>query len=254
MPTRSLPVRSLADVSVWTSVRPCFRLTSRNYSTAAGWANWLFGHLAPASLFAWLFVAQTLNLIDLIARSSQTPSAHGPLLGWMITQRLLSMCLVGLVTILYLIRTEPVARQPWSVSSAVALAGTWILAVRIWLPAANPSLDLILPSILLLAAGNVLALTSLAYLGRRFAILPEARGLITEGPYRWIRHPIYVGEIIAALGALLPEITLYVLVLLGIFVGLQHWRSMNEEQVLRAAFPTYQAYAVHTRRFVPGLY
>ena len=51
-----------------------------------------------------------------------------------------------------------------------------------------------------LACGITWALYSLSYLGRRFSIVPEARGLVIDGPYRLARHPIYLGEILAGFG------------------------------------------------------
>ena len=40
-------------------------------------------------------------------------------------------------------------------------------------------------------------LASVLALGRCFGVLPEARGLVTRGPYRTVRHPVYLGEIAA---------------------------------------------------------
>ena len=59
----------------------------------------------------------------------------------------------------------------------------------------------------LLAAGDAVAvcgclwqLASVLVLGRCFGILPEARGLVRRGPYRLVRHPVYLGEITAVTG------------------------------------------------------
>jgi protein-S-isoprenylcysteine O-methyltransferase Ste14 len=58
-----------------------------------------------------------------------------------------------------------------------------------------------------LAAGDALAvagclwqLASVLVLGRCFGLLPEARGLVRRGPYRVVRHPVYLGEITALAG------------------------------------------------------
>ena len=60
-----------------------------------------------------------------------------------------------------------------------------------------------LASDVLLIAGLAFAIGSVAVLGRCFGILPDVRGLVTHGPYRWVRHPLYLGELTAVLGIVL---------------------------------------------------
>ena len=84
---------------------------------------------------------------------------------------------------------------------------------------------------------------------------PVASGrLITTGIYRWVRHPIYVGWCLAAVGgALLTGSTLG----LGVAAGLGVFydvRCREEEQLLAKRYAAYAAYAGSSRRFVPGLY
>jgi protein-S-isoprenylcysteine O-methyltransferase Ste14 len=102
-----------------------------------------------------------------------------------------------------------------------------------------------------LACGMVWAIYSLTYLGKRFSIVPEARGLVTSGPYRFVRHPIYVGEIVAGVGLILPTLFTLHLLLFALFLGAQVARTYFEERILRRAYPQYEAYAAHTRRLIP---
>jgi len=106
---------------------------------------------------------------------------------------------------------------------------------------------------LCLACGVMLALYSLSYLRNRFSIVPEARGLVTTGPYRFVRHPIYLGEIIAGFGLVMPTLFSLHALVLTIFVIAQLTRTYYEERMLRRVYPTYEDYAQGTRRLIPFL-
>ncbi len=87
--------------------------------------------------------------------------------------------------------------------------------------------------------------------------IQEERGhrVVTDGPYRYVRHPMYVGLILGAIcmplllgswWALIPGLST-VLVTLG--------RTSLEDQVLRAELPGYADYVQRTRyRIVPGIW
>jgi protein-S-isoprenylcysteine O-methyltransferase Ste14 len=100
----------------------------------------------------------------------------------------------------------------------------------------------------LAAVGIAWSIVSLAALGRCFGIFPEARGLKTHGSYRVSRHPLYLGEIVSAVGLLIPVFTLTTALVFAAFVGLQLWLSLNEERALTKVFPDYK---VRTARIVP---
>src|SRR5205823_343774 len=57
----------------------------------------------------------------------------------------------------------------------------------------------------LLAVGMAYSIWALLYLRRSFSILPEARRLVTHGPYGLSRHPLYLGECVAAVGLLVTS-------------------------------------------------
>ena len=81
------------------------------------------------------------------------------------------------------------------------------------------------------------ALWSLAYLRRSLSIIPEARRLTTTGPYGVVRHPLYLFEIMAAIGALAAMPGLISSLSLVVFVGMQMVRAGYEEQLLASTFP-----------------
>lgn len=106
----------------------------------------------------------------------------------------------------------------------------------------------------LLGAGLLFAIASVAVLGRCFGVLPDVRGLVTRGPYRLVRHPLYLGELTAGLGIVLGASTWApALGAWALCVGLQLVRTAYEERALRAEFPEYSAYAERTRRLIPGV-
>ena len=93
----------------------------------------------------------------------------------------------------------------------------------------------------------------LTFGGRSFhaGATPTAGGLVTSGPYRWWRHPIYAAILyfVAAAVACHPSWKALLaggLVALGLGV-----RMVLEERLLGARYPEYAAYAARTRRIVP---
>jgi protein-S-isoprenylcysteine O-methyltransferase Ste14 len=80
------------------------------------------------------------------------------------------------------------------------------------------------------------------------------RGLVLRGPYRLVRHPVYLGELISAVGMLLAKPHPLVVILFAIFAMLQYGRTIYEERALRAAFPeSYPTYARRVPRLIPRL-
>ena len=95
---------------------------------------------------------------------------------------------------------------------------------------------------------------AIAFLGRSFSLMPEARELVTGGPYSRLRHPLYVGEELAVIGAAVQFISPLALVLLALQICCQLYRMHCEESVLEKTFPAYGAYRARTARLIPGIY
>jgi protein-S-isoprenylcysteine O-methyltransferase Ste14 len=106
---------------------------------------------------------------------------------------------------------------------------------------------------LLLGAGMAYSIWALLYLRRSFSILPEARRLVTHGPYALSRHPLYLGEAVAALGLLATSAGLTAVLLAAAALGVQLVRMRWEESVLSGEFPEYAAYARRVPRYLPFL-
>jgi hypothetical protein len=101
-------------------------------------------------------------------------------------------------------------------------------------------------------AGYALILWSLFTLGPRFGIAPADRGLTASGPYRLIRHPMYLGEVVfrLAMVACSPE-WFSALFLASLLVCLQVWRIFLEEKVI-AGYGCYSRLVPW--RLIPGIW
>ena len=112
----------------------------------------------------------------------------------------------------------------------------------------------------MLVAGEAVALLSCAFLlasvlalGTCFGVLPEARGLVTRGPYRLVRHPVYLGELGACAGLVMGAPTTWNLCAAAVLLSGQLVRMRLEERALEREFPEYAAYAERTPRLLPSL-
>ena len=107
---------------------------------------------------------------------------------------------------------------------------------------------------ILLAAGTGWSVWSLRSLGRNLSVIAQARKLVVGGPYRWVRHPLYTGEIVSSLGLALTAGSLTALAVWLGFCVLQGYRALREEQLLVRALPGYRGYQARTAALLPGLF
>jgi protein-S-isoprenylcysteine O-methyltransferase Ste14 len=159
-----------------------------------------------------------------------------------------------LAALLVLIRLRPLSKAPGLQPRLSALAGSFLLLGVALFPRHDLSIGLNLLSAGLIFLGHALAVVALAWLGRSFSIMAEARRLVTDGPYAMVRHPLYAAEVIGAIGLFLQYASPWTALLMMISLGFQIQRMRNEERVLGATFPEYAAYAARTRRLIPGVY
>jgi protein-S-isoprenylcysteine O-methyltransferase Ste14 len=160
----------------------------------------------------------------------------------------------SLIILLVFLRCMPVAKSAGFLPRAVALAGAYITIGRGLLPLAKLPASVDALAAALTVIGTVLSLVVLVRLRAAFSILPEARRLVTDGPYRIVRHPLYVAEEIGNIGMMVQFLQPWSLLMEAVSLALQLWRISFEERVLTRAFPEYSAYAARTRRLIPGVY
>ncbi len=128
---------------------------------------------------------------------------------------------------------------------------------------AGPAVDgaarvvLLAVGLVAIATGGLLAVRGVVDLRKALTPLPHPRdgaSLVDTGAYALVRHPIYGGIIIGALGWGL--VTAAIAAVLGAFVILAFFRlkSAREEAWLAARYPGYDAYRARVRRMLPFLY
>jgi protein-S-isoprenylcysteine O-methyltransferase Ste14 len=123
---------------------------------------------------------------------------------------------------------------------------------------ASMALPLALSGCLLALAGVALVLRSRAELGPAWSFVPKAdqgTGLVTTGPYRVVRHPIYLGLALLAMGEALAfgSWPALMIVLSGI-VPTFAWRARAEEKLLSRTFgERYEVYRQRTKMIIPHL-
>ena len=106
----------------------------------------------------------------------------------------------------------------------------------------------------LIFAGTVLVIVSMFFLRRAFSITPQARFLVTSGPYRFVRHPMYVGNILSLFGLAILVDSWEAMLLFFICGSLQIARAYYDENVLEGAFPAYADYRKNVGSFLPRIF
>jgi protein-S-isoprenylcysteine O-methyltransferase Ste14 len=152
------------------------------------------------------------------------------------------------------VRPTPLRRGAslWGAGAAIGAQGA-LLALGVAAGSSGEGARVLAGDVLIFG-GLAFALASVAVLGRCFGVLPDVRGLVTRGPYRLVRHPLYLGELVAALGIAIGSSRWAVaLGAWAVCLVLQLVRTHHEEATLRAEFPEYTGYARRTRRLLPGI-
>jgi protein-S-isoprenylcysteine O-methyltransferase Ste14 len=106
-------------------------------------------------------------------------------------------------------------------------------------------------------AGLALAVWARLYIGRNWGMPMTRRqdpDLVTTGPYRFVRHPIYTGIILAMIGTALA-ISLFGLIVVAVIAAVFAYSASREEQFLAEEFPaTFPAYKARTKLLIPFVF
>jgi protein-S-isoprenylcysteine O-methyltransferase Ste14 len=113
-------------------------------------------------------------------------------------------------------------------------------------------------ALVLLAAALALLLWTLVHnrLGNfNIRPIPKPLGtLVTSGPYRWIRHPMYSAVLLGAAAMACLAQTLPAWSVCAFLALVLYLKSVLEERWMRAQHLQYAAYCAHSKRFVPLIF
>jgi protein-S-isoprenylcysteine O-methyltransferase Ste14 len=214
------------------------------------WAYWrdlLFSRLLPALFFSVFLARQLLFLWDGLH------TVHQPSDYLFVLQQLLALAYFTMLVVLYSTRLPKRGTDHRAAVVFIAFTGTFSAIAAPFLPGGGHRQGLVLVADLLATFGLAYSVWGLAYLRRSFSIIPEARRLVTGGPYSLSRHPVYLGEIVAAIGINLATAGWPGVLAVVYFIGCELLRIRWEEGVLARAFPSdYPAYAGRVDRYLPN--
>jgi protein-S-isoprenylcysteine O-methyltransferase Ste14 len=213
-----------------------------------------FDFVAALPLITW-FVNGAMMMRPNLARTGNAILAgEGEAITYLLFFSLLFSALFCLLSVyLLVIRDKPVLRTQGIFPRIAAITGTFLGVGMLRLPVADLSLPLQALAFLLTGLGSAASAAVLWRLGKSFSIMPEARTLVTTGPYNYIRHPLYAAEIITVFGMILQYQQPWSLAMGGGVILFQVIRSLYEERILTQAFPDYVSYKARTKRFIPGV-
>jgi protein-S-isoprenylcysteine O-methyltransferase Ste14 len=205
-------------------------------------------------LILW-FAYGALQLRAVLAHHAALIAAgSAPLFVWVQFVSLLMAALFDLLLIyLLVVRDKPIAKSRGVLPRVFGFAGTFMGVSILQLKVATLSLPMQILAAGLIGIGSLGSLLVLGRLGKSFSIMPEARKLVTGGPYAYARHPLYTVEMITITGTALQFAAPWSWLIALVVVALLWIRSHFEEQVLAEAYPEYTAYRARTKRFIPGV-
>lgn len=152
----------------------------------------------------------------------------------------------------YAIRRDPVSRSRGVREILIPIIGGVMPFTLLF----SPPHRLIISSItyvtiifIWMTAATCLTVWGLWTLRRSFSITVEARELVTDGPYRLVRHPVYLGEMFTTAAVAVLRFSPANVALLLLFAAIQLYRSRMEENKLAQVFPAYGAFAARSLWF-----
>jgi protein-S-isoprenylcysteine O-methyltransferase Ste14 len=215
----------------------------------------IFDLLAASPLILWYVLGLGRQASITLLRLRELINGTINLLEFLQFIALMGSFVLSFVLVYLLItRRTPELKSYGALPRAVAIGGTFLGNGFLYLKVVELSLPLQVLAGILIIAGTIGSLVAVSRLGASFSVMPEARKLVTRGPYALIRHPLYLAEMIGVLGLVVQFQQPWATFLGAAVFGLQYWRTVFEERVLMQAYPDYTTYRARTWRFLPYLF
>lgn len=207
----------------------------------AGSKNWILGDLF--SVLSRVVPAAYFSIAGYGFLTSFLQTGKWTSLIWTVSE--------GMVVLFLVFRREStsVSRRPWD--WLVGIGGT--ISVLL----ARPGKLMIVPEavgVFLQIVGTLFEIYGKAALGRSFGIIAANRGIVLMGPYRFVRHPIYLGYLVTHVGFLLCNWSLRNIAVYLVTYFLLVARIFSEERLLSGE-ASYRDYCAKVRfRLIPGIF
>jgi protein-S-isoprenylcysteine O-methyltransferase Ste14 len=164
-----------------------------------------------------------------------------------------SFCLASfylLLSLLIMTRSPAKAQAVGVLPRMAAFTGTYLPWTIIFFGKTNQALPN-LASTACVLTGLIMMLVTIRHLGRSFSLAPQVRSVVQTGPYRWIKHPLYISEEFTVVGAVLQYLSPVTVIVLVLHIGIQVRRILYEEDLLRRNCPEYSTYEASRWRLIP---
>jgi len=158
---------------------------------------------------------------------------------------------MAIMSVLPIIRGRAIARDAGLAPKVVATIGGYAIIPLAMLPLTWRDDWLLTVSSAGLVAGTAWEIWALLTLRQSFSVFPEARKLVTRGPYGIVRHPLYASYLVGYVLVALPRLSVLAVLIAGAGMVAQVIRAHREEAVLRSTFPDYAEYAALVPAFLP---
>ena len=108
--------------------------------------------------------------------------------------------------------------------------------------------------IILGICGYTVSILFLRYNWAVSAAIKERHSLVNNGPYKYVRHPMYFFMILVILGSGLLISNYLIILYTPIICIIYYWRAKKEEELLKNEIPGYDTYVSKTKMLLPSIF